>query len=439
MTATFDPHDSAYLDEADVRDELTRTFEVCRDCRACIELCSVFPTLFDLLDGTAQNDPGLLTPEEQDTVIDGCYRCNRCAHDCPYTPDRHPAAVDVPRLALRAAAMQAATGQRSIMHGLTAGSRTLFGGLDRLSGRRERSAGVSVVLAAIADRLGGHRLSVRLAAPSKRERFSTWFARHSTRLAEPRRGRVGIFPTCLVEYQASEVGRDLVRVFERTGIECALSGAGCCGAPWLHAGDIDRFRSMANDNVRALAGEIRAHRLDAVVVAEPTCRAVMEREYVSHVDPSERAAAELVVEHLVDPSAHLLRVCAADPTTWAGIGVRDARRGPVTMVEYHVACHARAVGGTSPGVDLIRTLGSDVAVVEACAGIGVRWESHDTDPARVAALRSGLRSAKATTDVVVVGDCDLANRMIGQVTGATAVHPMSYLADLFGVTEPSEE
>ena len=36
-------------DEAAVRNELTRAFGTCHGCRRCVDLCSVFPSLFELL------------------------------------------------------------------------------------------------------------------------------------------------------------------------------------------------------------------------------------------------------------------------------------------------------------------------------------------------------------------------------------------------------
>ena len=68
MTVTYDPHHPDYLDEADVRLEMSRVFDVCSGCRRCVSLCDSFPTLFGLLD--ANNKPGAdqLTPAQQDYV-----------------------------------------------------------------------------------------------------------------------------------------------------------------------------------------------------------------------------------------------------------------------------------------------------------------------------------------------------------------------------------
>ena len=66
MTTTYDPQHQQYLDEADVRTETTRVFDVCGSCRKCVALCGVFPGLFELLDGsadpTAESDAGMITP-----------------------------------------------------------------------------------------------------------------------------------------------------------------------------------------------------------------------------------------------------------------------------------------------------------------------------------------------------------------------------------------
>jgi glycerol-3-phosphate dehydrogenase subunit C len=447
VTATFDPHDPAYLEEAEVRDELTRTFEVCRDCRACVERCAVFPTLFGLLDAVPQHDPGLLTPAEQDAVVDECYHCNRCTSDCPYTPDRHSVAIDMPRLVLRAAAMRMANGQRSILDQLVAGPRTRLAGIDRLSGRPERSSRASGTLAALVDRFGGHRLGEWVAAPTRRERFSTWFARRESQVGEERRGHVGIVPTCLVEYGASGIGRDLVRVFEHAGIECHVSASGCCGAPWLHAGDIGRFGSMADHNVGVLAREIRSGALEGIVVVEPTCRSVMEREYPAHVAASNRSDAALVVEHLTDPSAQLLRSCSNDSATGVElvvglVGGDGAAETGAVRVRYHLACHARTAGDRSPGLDLLGALGVDVAAVDACAGIGGRWDRRGPDwaePAPSECMDSTpvdvVTSQSSHADVVVVGDCSLANQAIGEASGSVVVHPLSLIARLCGLAD----
>lgn len=58
-----------------------------------------------------------------------------------------------------------------------------------------------------------------------------------------------MFPTCLVEYQDVQIGKDLVQVYERNGIECTDTEAGCCGAPWLHSGNLEQIVQAGGDVV----------------------------------------------------------------------------------------------------------------------------------------------------------------------------------------------
>ena len=50
MTTIYDPKHPQYTDEADVRSELTRVFDLCHGCRLCFKFCTSFPTLFEMID-----------------------------------------------------------------------------------------------------------------------------------------------------------------------------------------------------------------------------------------------------------------------------------------------------------------------------------------------------------------------------------------------------
>ena len=61
MTVTYDPKHPQYFDEADVRDEMTRVFDICHGCRLCFKFCTSFPSLFELVDRFDDQDAGRLT------------------------------------------------------------------------------------------------------------------------------------------------------------------------------------------------------------------------------------------------------------------------------------------------------------------------------------------------------------------------------------------
>lgn len=318
MTTTYDPNDSRYLDEAGTRGELTRVFDICGGCRQCVDLCGVFPTLFELLgrlDGTAdEGDAGRLTPAEQDRVVDECVHCKRCLTDCPYRPGRHERAVDVPRLMLRALAMRRANGLvswrdrlgvRMVTHtgvvGRVARAAAPFVSrmIDAPEGSVRRRAMSKLIDERTVRRLAPYRL-----APYSDERFSTWLGRRTRRadLADAAdrvaaRSPSIVYATCRVEHHQPELGRDIVTAGDRRGTECELTRAGCCGGPWLRIGEVDRFRKLVDANVATLASEIEGSDAD-IVVPDSTCADVLRHEYVDYVDPALRAQADRVARRI---------------------------------------------------------------------------------------------------------------------------------------------
>ena len=113
MTITYDPQHPLYLDEFDVRNEATRIFDTCINCGSCAELCGTFTTLFEISSRLSHADAGLMTPQQQDTIVDPCVVCGLCVEACPYTPGDSEKAIDFQAFVLRHRAMRLANGQGS--------------------------------------------------------------------------------------------------------------------------------------------------------------------------------------------------------------------------------------------------------------------------------------------------------------------------------------
>jgi Fe-S oxidoreductase len=366
-------------------------------------------------------DAGLLTPAEQDRAIDGCFQCGRCLGECPYGPEVHELHVDVPRLMLRAVAMQHATGSRSLRSRL--GTRLLTD--TGVAGRMTRAS-----VGTIRRRLTGlvsDVSPVRRLAPLRRPRFSSWFRRRSAQPAQPRRGNVTIMPTCLVEHHAPHVGRALVHVAERNGLDCSLSAVRCCGAPWLHAGDVERFTKMATANVATLAAEIRQG--GDVVVPQARCAEVLVHDYLTYVGGPE---AEFVAGHAHDAIAYLHRM-HDDPDR--GLDTRFDGDAPERIVYHPSDGRRRPVDGVT-GADLLTLAGAAVTVVDQSAGLGVTWGervSHDPMVAATAdRLVERLRSTPAHT---VVGEDLRDHVVIEERSGIAPRHPLEILARAYGGTD----
>ena len=100
-----------YLNEEALDAEMRRQFEVCHSCRRCFNLCESFPTLFDLIDESKNEDLESVDSKEFPKVVDKCTLCDMCfMTKCPYVPP-HEFNIDFPHLMLRYRTLQKTKGQ----------------------------------------------------------------------------------------------------------------------------------------------------------------------------------------------------------------------------------------------------------------------------------------------------------------------------------------
>ena len=436
MTTTYDPFHPKYFDEVDLREELTRVYDLCHGCRLCFKFCTAFPTLFEMIDRFDDQDAAKLTAAEQDQVVDECFNCKLCYVNCPYIPGQSEWNLDFPRLMLRAEQTLFRTEKRTVKEKL----QTQALGRTDLAGK-VNTALAPVVNPVIEKRGGlGRRLmestvgiaAERLLPPYARQRFSTWFRKRRT--TEPScvdapQGDVALFSTCLVEYQDPSIGQDLVKVYERNGVSCSLpEGQVCCGAPWLHSGDVDTFVKQGRKNVQVLAEAVRAGR--DVVVPQPTCSYVIKKDYVDYIGGPD---AELVAEHTYDAAEYL----------WTQVHKGEGKRLDQTFdgvvpeaTTYHAPCHLRAQNIGYKSRDLLKLTGTKISLVAECSAIDGTWgyKEQNYEMSRQVARKMADAIDAAGNDAVA-GDCHLANGGILQETGKRPVHPLQALARAYGIPE----
>ena len=434
MTTTYDPFDPAYWREDDLREEMDRVFDLCHGCRLCFKFCTAFPTMFEYIDRDPEQQSHTMSDAEQDQVVDECFNCKLCGElNCPYTPGKHEWALDFPRLMLRAEAVRNRNRKKTAVKAIAT---------EQFLGRTDLLGKVATKVAPVANRMTGKPGSLprklmektvgiaseRVLPPYAKQRFSTWFKQRARLRFERRQGKVALFSTCLVEYQDPQVGKDVVRVFERNGIECSLpAGQVCCGAPWLHSGDVDSFRRQAEKNVKVLAEAVR-NGCD-IVVPEPTCGFVLKKDYPDYIAGPD---AELVAANTYDAAEFLMRVHKAEATS-----IDTDFTGTVPeAVTYHAPCHLRAQNIGLKSRDLMKLTGAKITVVAQCSGIdgtwGYRAEHYDASRGIGGKLATAIDKAG---NEVVAGDCSLANGGIVQETGKTPVHPLSFVARAYGIPE----
>jgi Fe-S oxidoreductase len=243
-----------------------------------------------------------------------------------------------------------------------------------------------------------------------------------------KQGSVAVFPTCIVEYQQPSIGHDLVKVYERNNIECSLvEGARCCGAPYLHSGDVDAFTKVAAQQVKVLADAVR--RGDDIVVPQPTCGYIIKKDYVVYVGGPD---ADLVAAHTFDASEYLINLHKAEGTELD----TDFTGDIADSISYHVPCHIKAQNIGSCSQDLMKMTGAQITEIDQCSGIDGMWgfKAGNEELSIPIAQKLAAKITDAGNDLVV-GDCHLANTAIVEQAGQSPQHPLQVVARAYGIAE----
>ncbi len=423
---SYDPLDPVYFDPASLRREMDRVFDVCHGCRMCFKYCDSFRDLFQIIDEAREGDPRALSPGEQDQVMAGCFQCKQCEFACPYTPGKgHEFQLDFPKLVHRHAAVRR---RERPPRGREALRDAILTDPDR-GGRLQRRLPVMLtVLQNTAparycmEKLTGIHREKQL-PPFARESFDDWATAHRPAPRPPGEQEAVLFPTCYVQNNEPDIGKDTLEVLDRNqvSVDC-VPGLGCCGMPAWEAGDLDRVRQAARRNLEVLAPYVEAGA--RVLAVGPTCSMLMRKEYPELADRPDRERAARVAAAVRDPSEHLWSL-RREPRFHTGF-----RSTPNGRVAYHAPCHLRAQGSGFRARDLIRKIPgvTPVATLE-CSGHDGTWAM------KVEGFEASRRIGKKAFDSMREAeadywatDCPLAAIQFEQHAGTRPMHPMTLLA-----------
>ena len=418
---SYDPSDNVYWDPQGLADEIDRTFEICQGCRMCFKYCDSFPLLFSFVDDHHDGDVRGITDDETARVFDACFQCKLCEVQCPYSVrDNHEFLLDFPKLVHRYRAQKTrrqGVGRRERLLGdpdRTARLARASGGLADVLNRRSRVHRVFL------ERMVGIHPDKELPRFARRT-FTSW-ATSEGLVGKPADGEVVLFPTCYVEHNDPEVGRDTVAVLARNGIGVTCEkGLACCGMPAWESGDLKTLRAKAVTNLDRLEPHVAAGK--AVVAINPTCSMMLRQEYPQLVEPADRGRAETLAAATVDPSEYL----------WS---IRDEERFDTDFastpgkVSYHAPCHLRSQAVGFKGRDLLRKIpGVKPATTMECCGhdgtFAMRTEGFEVS------VRIGRKAFDSMADAdaeVWATDCPLAALQFAQHAQRRPMHPMSILA-----------
>jgi Fe-S oxidoreductase len=422
-----------FYDEGSAFKELERVFDICHGCRRCVNLCTAFPTLFDLVDASKTMEVDGVDKQDFWKVVDQCYLCDTCyMTKCPYVPP-HPWNVDFPHLMLRAKAIKFRKGETSFRDRLLT-STDAMGKLNTIPivvqavNALNKNGAFRGVLEST---LGVHkdRVLPEYAAETFRSSFSdskSFEVKNGTHAP----GKVAVFSTCYVNYNEPGMGHDLLALLAHNEIPYVLlQQEACCGMPKLELGDLKSVAELKNKNIPGMAKLAREGY--AILTPVPSCTLMFKQE--------------LPLMFAADADVKAVQDAMFDPFEYFVLRARDGLlkkdfKSKLGKVSYHIPCHSRVQNVGQKTREMLEMIPDTlVTTVERCAGHDGTWGvKKEFFESSMKIGRPVFRQMAAAEPDVVSSDCPIAARHIRQGMGADAPearteHPLTLLRRAYGL------
>lgn len=419
-----------FYDENNLLEEMYRVYDICHGCRRCVNLCTAFPSLFDLID---EGTTGELDGVEKHTfwkIVDQCYLCDMCfMTKCPYVPP-HPWNIDFPHLMLRAKAVKYKKNGARFRDKLLA-STDLVGKLATIPIIVQTTNAMTkmpTVRKLMDNMLGIH--SERNLPEYAPDRFrsnanpnNTFPVRNGTKTP----GKVAIYATCYINYNEPGIGHDLLRILELNEIPTVLvEKEVCCGMPQLELGNLEKIEALKNINIPYLVQLAKDGY--AILSAVPSCTLMYKQELPLLFPGDENVL--MVAAATFDPFEYLL-LRHQDNL------LRTDFKQSLGSVSYHIPCHLRVQNIGKRTRDLLQMIpDTHITVIERCSGHDGTWgvkSEHFADSMKIG--KPVFNQMAASEPDYISSDCAIAARHIQQgmdKTQAQKTHPLTLLRIAYG-------
>src|SRR6476620_11093788 len=248
-------------------------------------------------------------------------------------------------------------------------------------------------------------------------------------LCEGGRMRVALMVTCINDAMFPDVGKAVVTLLRRLGVDVDFPTAQtCCGQPMVNTGYLDEAVPVVRSFVRAFEG------YDAVVTPSGSCAGSARHQHSIVARRSGDPGLAAAVEE-VSPRVHELSEFIVDV-----LGVEDVGASFPHSVTYHPTCDSlRMLGVGDRPERLLRAVRGlrllDLPRAEECCGFGGTFalKHADTSVAMGADMARHVRESGA--EVLVAGDSSCLMHIGGLLTRQRAGVRVMHLAEVLAATE----
>ena len=164
---------------------------------------------------------------------------------------------------------------------------------------------------------------------------------HQEHIKNGAKRKVGIFIGCLANYNYRTIGESLLEILEALEIDAFLmKKQKCCAAPAYFTGDFDTVDHNAKYNIEYFEKLFDEENLEAIIVPEATCSAMLriDYEYYFYDQPQWQARAKALKERIFMATEWLTKHTHLKEL----LATKEKSNLDIT---YHDPCHARKMQG----------------------------------------------------------------------------------------------
>lgn len=215
----------------------------------------------------------------------------------------------------------------------------------------------------------------------------------------PAQLRVGLFSGCFIDFVDPAIGRSLIRVLGRHGVEVVFpKKQTCCGIPVFMSGDLQNGLDLLKMNIEAFA----PYKLDAIIVACATCGSALKESYKTLVEGESQEWKDRV-------GAFSGKVLDIAEFLTQKIKLTKGEKESLQKVTYHDPCHLnRGQGVLSQPREVLKNLPGITLVemrdAQRCCGGGGSFSFYNYDLSQQIS-RQKVEDIQATKASVVVTGC----------------------------------
>jgi len=266
---------------------------------------------------------------------------------------------------------------------------------------------------------------------SKESFLQWWRKRAASKASNSVQRKVVLFPSCMVNYQATDIGKATVQVLEKNKIEVVVPDSQrCCSMPSFDIGDTNAMVQTANHHLKLFQPYLEKGY--DLVVPTPSCSLMFKREYPYLVATPEMSQ---LAGRTFDICEYLMWLKKEGELS---LEFTQAKQ----HIAYQAPCHLRDQNIGFKSKELIELTGAEVELIEKCSGHDGSWG------AKVEFFDLSMKIAKKAVKPIlnskpnlVASDCPLSALQLDQAgatqtgTEHTTKHPIQIIRDAYGLTK----